>query len=124
MKERRKFWFAFALLTALFAVLFIAQGTKIQARSNTTPLTADDAKTIFDSKCAECHGKDGRSRTFKSKHFVHARDLTNAQWQADVTDERLFNSIRNGKGKMPAFGRKLSDSQIDSLVAYVRRFKR
>jgi mono/diheme cytochrome c family protein len=42
------------------------------------------------------------------------------EWQVNVSDERLFNSITNGKGKMPSFGKKLSEQEINSLVAYVR----
>ena len=82
-----------------------------------------DAKALFTKECATCHGKDGQAKTFKAK-FNHARNLTDARWQAEVTDERLFNSIHNGKGKMPAFGKKLSDSQINALVAFVRTLKR
>jgi len=82
-----------------------------------------DAKALFTKECASCHGKDGQAKTFKAK-FNHARNLTDAKWQAEVTDERLFNSIHNGKGKMPAFGKKLSDSQINALVAFVRTLKR
>ena len=81
-----------------------------------------DAKALFGNECATCHGKDGQAKTFKAK-FNHARNLTDAKWQAEVTDERLFNSIHNGKGKMPAFGKKLSDSQINALVAFVRTLK-
>jgi len=124
MRERQKFWSALALLATLFAVLFIVQATKTQARVDVPSPMPGDAKTTFDAKCAECHGRDGRARTFKSKHFVHARDLTNAQWQAEVTDERLFNSITKGKGKMPAYGKKLPEDQIDALVRYVRQLKK
>jgi mono/diheme cytochrome c family protein len=81
-----------------------------------------DAKVQFASECATCHGKDGQAKTFKAK-FNHARNLTDVKWQAEATDERLYNSIRNGKGKMPAFGKKLSDSQINALVAFVRTLK-
>src|SRR6266550_2898168 len=78
-----------------------------------------DAKALYSSECATCHGKDGKAKTFKAK-FNHARNLNDAKWQAEVTDERLYNSIHNGKGKMPAFGKKLSDSRINALVAFVR----
>ena len=124
MRERQKFWSALGLVSALFAVLFIVQATKTQARVDVPSPMPGDAKATFDAQCAKCHGKDGRARTFKSKHFVHARDLTNAQWQAEVTDERLFNSITKGKGKMPAFGKKLPEDQIDALVRYVRQLKK
>ena len=78
---------------------------------------------IYAKQCATCHGKDGRAKTFKSK-FIHARNFTDAQWQDSVSDERLVNSITNGKGKMPAWGKKLSEAEINSLVKYVRSFKK
>jgi len=92
-------------------------GPKVASQGNA------GAGTLFGKECATCHGKDGRAKTFKAK-FNHARNLSDAQWQAEVSDERLYNSIHNGKGKMPAFGKKLSDSQINALVSFVRTLKR
>jgi len=72
-----------------------------------------------------CHGHDGKAQTSKGK-FSHARDLTDAQWQADVSDERIFNSITNGRnvrGNMPAFSDKLDEREVNALVKYVRTFK-
>jgi cytochrome c6 len=86
------------------------------------PSQSPDAATLFAKRCATCHGKDGRAKTFKAK-FNKARDLTDSEWQAGVTDERLFNSITRGRGKMPPFGKKLTDAQAESLVAYVRGLK-
>jgi cytochrome c oxidase cbb3-type subunit 3 len=82
-----------------------------------------DSSSLFAKNCATCHGKDGKAKTFKAK-FNHARDLTDPEWQASVTDERLFNSITNGRGHMPAWGKKLSEAEINSLVAYVRQLKK
>jgi mono/diheme cytochrome c family protein len=124
MRERRKFWSVLALLAAVFAVLFIVQATKTEGRVDVAAPMPGDAKATFDAQCAKCHGKDGRAKSLHAKH-VHARDMTDASWQNEVTDERLFNSITKGKGKnMPAFSKKLSEDQIDALVRYVRQFKR
>lgn len=82
-----------------------------------------DASILFEKHCDTCHGKDGQAKTFKAK-FNHARNLSDAKLQSEVTDERLFNSITNGKGKMPAWGKKLTEAQINSLVAYVRKLKK
>lgn len=82
-----------------------------------------DANVLFEKHCDTCHGKDGQAKTFKAK-FNHARNLTDAKWQTEVSDERIFNSITNGKGKMPAWGKKLSEAQINALVAYVRSLKK
>jgi mono/diheme cytochrome c family protein len=100
-----------------------------QSASSTNPSlsmdapAAGDAHALYDKKCAECHGKDGRSHTFRGKH-THSRDLTDPQWQDQVTDERIYNSISNGKEKMPAFGKKLSETDINSLVTFVRNLKK
>lgn len=83
------------------------------------------AAQLYARHCASCHGADGRAKTSKGR-FSHARDLTDAKWQDDVTDERIFNSIMNGRnvrGNMPAFSDKLKEKDADDLVRYVRRFK-
>lgn len=123
MRERQKFWSVPALLAAVFGVLFIVQATKTEGRVNVPSPMPGDAKTTFDAQCAKCHGKDGRAHTARGR-LSHARDMTNASWQNEVSDERLFNSINKGKGKMPAYGKKLSEDQIDALVRYVRQLKR
>lgn len=89
----------------------------------TNEAAAGDAATIYNRQCVSCHGRDGRGRTRKGRQ-THARDMTAASWQDDVTDERLFNSISNGRNKMPAFRKKISENDIDALVSYVRRLRR
>jgi len=95
------------------------------ARPN-QPVSANEsdssAAELFSKKCARCHGKDGRAKGFKAK-AVGARNLTDAQWQDRASDERIFNSINNGKDKMPAYGKSLSEAEINSLVTYVRSLK-
>lgn len=83
------------------------------------------ASQLYRRHCISCHGSDGKAKTSKGK-FSHARDLTDAQWQADVSDERIFNSIMNGRnvrGNMPAFSDKLHEKQVNSLVSFVRGLK-
>src|SRR6266498_1288527 len=82
-----------------------------------------DPNSLFAKICATCHVKDGKAKTFKAK-LNHARNLTDPEWQTSVTDERLFNSITNGRGHMPAWGKKLTEAEINSLVAYVRKLKK
>lgn len=109
-------------LTVLAASL-ILQTTAHSAIATPLP-TANQrtAATLFSKNCATCHGKDGRAKTFKAK-FNHARNLTEPGWQDAVSDERISNSITNGRGKMPAFAKKMSEAEIDSLVLLVRGLK-
>ena len=83
------------------------------------------ATQLYRRYCISCHGSDGKAKTSKGR-FSHARDLTDAGWQADVSDERIFNSIMNGRnvrGNMPAFSDKLKEQEVNSLVTFVRSFK-
>ena len=107
--------------TALLLLVLAVQLNGL-ASPNASPKETD-ASALFAKNCATCHGKDGSAKTFKAK-FNHARNLTDPEWQASVTDERLFNSITNGRGHMPAWGKKLSEEEINSLVAYVRHLKK
>ena len=104
-----------SILLAGFAVSAANQRNK-NARS---------ATDLYMRYCHSCHGRDGRAQTQKGK-FSHARDLTDAKWQDDVSDERIFNSIMNGRnvrGNMPAFSDKLNEKEVESLVTFVRKFK-
>ncbi|HYW72678.1 MAG TPA: cytochrome c [Pyrinomonadaceae bacterium] len=104
--------------------LLVAGNTALATSAASSGIfNAGDARPLYDKKCAECHGKDGQSHTFRGKH-THSRDLSDSQWQDQVTDERIYNSIANGKGKMPAFSKKLSDADMNSLVTFVRTLKR
>jgi mono/diheme cytochrome c family protein len=73
----------------------------------------------WEASCTPCHGADGRSRTEEGTER-RARDLTDAKWQATVSDDRLASSIRRGRGRMPPFGRKLTGAEIRALVEEVR----
>ena len=123
MKKRFKFGLVLSIVLAVFSIFAFTALSSTASRDKSAPPVSGDAKATFDDKCASCHGKDGRAKTMRGK-LSHARNLTDAQWQANVTDERLFNSISNGKGKMPTFKKSLTDSQIDELVNYVRRLRR
>ena len=107
---------------SLALLLMTTVATTIAAGRNAPPRPAAQ---VYRRYCISCHGSDGKARTSKGR-FSHARDLTDAQWQNDVSDERIFNSIMNGRnvrGNMPAFSDKLKDNDVDSLVNYVRGLK-
>ena len=108
------------LMAAGVVLLFAGQPANAKANTQTA---VRSAASLYPKYCASCHGKDGRSKTFKAK-FNHARNLTDSDWQGAVSNERIFNSISNGRGKMPAFNKKLSEAEIETLVLFVRAFKR
>ncbi len=122
MSQRFKFCILTSIVAGVLLLIFIGHLVNT-ARADIAPSSAADAGADFNSKCAKCHGKDGRAKSMRGK-LMHARDLTNAEWQNDVSDERIFNSISNGKSKMPSFKKTLSEEQIEALVAYVRRLRK
>lgn len=116
------------LIIAAFCCLFVwlsAAHTlaRLPSQDKQKAKGARDAATLYAKTCATCHGKDGRAKTFKAK-FNKARNLTDEAWQREASDERIFNSIANGRDKMPAFGKKFSESEINELVAFVRQLKK
>ena len=123
MNRSQRFCTALTVGLALFALTVFVSDSRTYAGTENSVASSSDAETTFDAKCAKCHGKDGRAKGLISK-AKGIRNLTDAKWQEDVSDERLFNSISNGRGKMPSFKKKLSEADINALVAYVRRLKK
>jgi cbb3-type cytochrome c oxidase subunit III len=114
----------FVLLLMLLPVAFgIALANADNHNDAAGAANTKSGAELYTKNCASCHGRDGSRQTLKGK-LKHARDLTDAGWQNRTTDERIFNSIMNGKGKMPAYGKKLSEADIDTLVSYVRALRK
>ena len=65
------------------------------------------AKSIYLSNCAACHGADGKLG------LSGAKDLTASQ----LTYEQKYEVIKYGKNAMPGY-RQLSDEQINALIQY------
>jgi len=105
-----------ALMAATAVIAFGGNPTRANAGSDAP---VQSAATSYAKYCVSCHGRDGKSKTSKGRRN-HARNLTETDWQGAVSDERVFNSIANGRGKMPAFSKKMSDAEIDAVVSYVR----
>jgi mono/diheme cytochrome c family protein len=70
---------------------------------------------LFLEYCAKCHGQDGTANTPKGKQLM-ARDFTDAEWQSSKTDAQLIKTVTEGGEDMPAFGKKLTREQVESLV--------
>jgi mono/diheme cytochrome c family protein len=93
-----------------------------------TSLPAGDAKALWDANCTPCHGQNGAADTAMGK-TLNAKDLTDPKVQAEFTDAKATQSIKegvkqNGETKMTAFAGTLTDDEIKALVAYVRTLKK
>jgi len=84
-------------------------------------LRADDASAaLYKSKCAGCHGADGKGDTAMGK-AMKLRDLGSAEVQK-ASDADWSTIITAGKNKMPPVGKSLSADQVKGLIGYLRSF--
>jgi cytochrome c6 len=77
------------------------------------------AKSVYTSKCSICHGPDGHGNTSIGKN-LKIKDFHSPDVQ-QMSDADLKLIITNGKNKMPQFKGKLTEAQIDQVIAYVRQ---
>jgi cytochrome c6 len=87
-----------------------------------TSSTSADGPALYASKCVICHAKNGAGTpAWRAKGQP---DLSTSEWQRTHSDDQIALRIREGKGKMPGFGKKLSDEEIQALVRQVRTLRR
>lgn len=82
---------------------------------------ASDGAALYKSKCASCHGADGSGQTAVGKS-MKIRDLRADEVQKQ-TDLELTKVISGGKGKMPAYGAKMTTDDVKALIAHIRTLK-
>ena len=99
---RRYAVLAVAALTALAAVL--------------PAVAAEDGKTLYEQKCALCHGKDGVAKPAGQGSMNFNDPAFQKSWSADA----IAKITAEGKGKMPAYRSKLSGEQIHAIAAHVK----
>jgi len=80
------------------------------------PHSSLQGRETFRSRCAACHGLDGRGGE-------HGPDIVTSPKVRGLTDRALFGIITHGipRTGMPAFGPLLRPDELRSVVAYIRR---
>ena len=121
MKERRMVYLISIFLVGLTVTM--TAGTNAFMSTNTRePNPPSNGAALYGSKCAICHGPNGAGTpAMKSKGQP---DLSSAEWQKSHSDAQIAERIKQGKGKMPPFGNKLSDEDVAALVKQVRNFRK
>ncbi len=110
MQQRK----AFFLWNVCWLFLALSLATTLQAQNA--------GANLFNGKCAHCHGVDGLANTAAGK-AQHVPPLT-APDVLKMTDADLTSIITNGKDKMPSFGNRLTDAQIQEAVGYIRTLQK
>jgi mono/diheme cytochrome c family protein len=101
-----KMW-ALAVAVASLAVPALAQGP---------------GADTYKAKCAMCHGPDGLATTPVAK-MMNVPSFK-APAVARMTKAELIEVVTNGKAKMPAYKGKLTDAQIEQVVAYIKSLEK
>lgn len=70
-------------------------------------------KALFEANCTGCHGADGKL------NGSGAKDLTLSK----LTEESVRSIIYLGKNAMPAYGKYLSEQEVNALTVYVQTFR-
>jgi mono/diheme cytochrome c family protein len=73
---------------------------------------------MYKANCVLCHAPDGSGSSVSGK-ALKAKDLRLDEVQKK-SDVELVEVIAQGKGKMPAFGKKLKPDEVKQLVAFIR----
>jgi mono/diheme cytochrome c family protein len=89
-----------------------------------TPAAAEKkARAAWTKRCASCHGADGAGKLAKAKRLKVAPaelDLGRDEVASLGADE-VRAIIAKGKGKMPAFARKLKAADLELLTAHAMK---
>src|SRR5262245_23434129 len=101
---------------ALFVAAVVAQGPPGgrgggRGQGQGAGLPAGEGATLYRARCAECHGADGKG--------VAGHDLTRI-FASGATDQRVFQTIRNGVPNTIMPSSTAPDAELNALVGYLR----
>jgi mono/diheme cytochrome c family protein len=115
-----------AVLLALAMSFLMATAVALGNLQKRKTSRTKQVEELFNKNCARCHGADGRGETPQGKLFK-APNFTDPEWwqkNSRITNPRAQRSIIiRGKATMPAFGKKLTRSEINLLLGQIRSFR-
>lgn len=76
----------------------------------------------YTAKCVMCHAADGSGNTPAGK--ATKTPSFNSPEMLHMSDAEFITDTKNGKGKMPAYSGKLSDKDIEAVVAFIRTLQK
>jgi len=79
-------------------------------------VAAADGKVLYETKCAQCHGKDGVAKP----PGTGSANFNDPAFQGAWTVESIAKITAEGKSKMPGYRNKLSQDQIRAIAAHVK----
>jgi len=117
-------WLSWMVLSTLG--VFLALGMAACSRTQPGGITsraASDGESLYQDHCAECH-EQAQPDLLKQPPNLHGifsgKTLPSG---APATDTEVRKTIIEGRGIMPAFDKRLSNDEVDDLVAYLHTLK-
>jgi mono/diheme cytochrome c family protein len=100
------------------AVLFCLASSVVKAQDK----TENNGDALFQKYCVMCHGATGKGDTPTGK-ALKAADFHDPQVMK-MSEADLATIISKGKKMMPAFGNRISTTDIDNLISYIRTLQK
>ena len=106
----RTFWMP-ACAALLISMAFAAEVPK-----------QDIGRKLYTAKCASCHGQNGKGSPALAMALKASQAELNLTDEESVSepDEKFIQVTQDGAGKMPAYKKQLSQSEIADIALYVR----
>jgi uncharacterized membrane protein SirB2 len=114
-KRQNKALAFFAMILIIYAYGVSETKTPLMKpdKAQTTVVKTTDGETIYNTKCMNCHGADGRLG------LSGAKDLT----ASALSHEEKKDVILNGKNAMMGFKTQLNDEQVEAVLKYIDGLK-
>jgi mono/diheme cytochrome c family protein len=105
-------------------ILGTPEGNALQNPVEKTEASLATGERMYEIYCTACHGNGVVLNENVAKNYpgiaILWGDAQNARAR-QIPDGRLYLTIRNGYGLMPAYGKSMDDTEMWSLVHYIRQ---
>lgn len=105
----------FVLIFVVFAVFACSDSSTKRNEFVIADSKAYEA-SIFRQNCAVCHGNEANGKETDGKLIPSLRYGE----AATLTEEQIYQQIKEGKLPMPAFKNQLTDDEIKRMVKFIR----
>jgi mono/diheme cytochrome c family protein len=96
-------------------VVCFSQGSQALTGADKTAPAVHAGHDVYLHNCFQCHSvNEGEVRLGPSLYG----EMKKSQPKKSATEIRTI--LKNGKGKMPSFQEKLTEEDVDNLLAYIR----
>lgn len=87
-------------------------------------VSIQEGQVLYTKHCLSCHGKTGLGDGPKAVALKdYSGDFSKPEFHAE-TDGALFYKSKIGRGEMPSYEGKLSDTDIWNIVNYMRKLRK